>query len=407
MIDGNSKTADAARAAGTIDRRYRVLMVGPMPRAGTPIGGTQVSFHQCVDRLRRGGRWDVDVIDTSRVVHDGSSLRRAARNAQLLASVLGAVARRARRNDVVVLNMSSGALLRAGPLVCEATRLLSVPLVVRAFGGCLDDAYDALTPLGRHWVDQTLFRSPLVLLQTQALCRRFASVEGARWMPTTRDCPETFEPPRARCRRFLFLSQVRAEKGVLELLEASRRLPAHVSVTVRGPILPGLDARVFDGHPRVVYGGPAEPSEVAGLLAQHDALVFPTWYSGEGIPGVVVEALQAGRPVIASSWRALPDVVSDGVSGILVPPRDVDALSDALQRLSLSPSLYARLARGARARGLDFDAQGWHRRFESWLVQVAEDELPAPVSEPIRAASPTPAERPQPADEQRIEETVS
>ena len=381
---GDESSPRIARSlAGRATTRPRALMIGPMPRAGTPIGGTQVSFDQLVSRLRAGGRFDVDVVDTSRVVHGESLVSRVARDTRLLATVLSAVLRKARTSDVVVLNMSSGALVKAGPMVGELARVLDTPLVVRAFGGCLDESYDRLPSWGRRWVDETLFASPLVLLQTHALCRRFGHVEGVRWFPTTRDCPSTIAPVAPRCRKFLFLSQVRVEKGVLDALEAARRLPAGCTLTVRGPLMPGFDPSVFDGHPNATYGGPVDARDVGRVFAEHDALVFPSWYEGEGIPGVVIESLQAGRAVIATSWRTLPEIVEDEMSGLIVPTRDVDALAHAMSRLAVGPALHQRLARGARVRGVEFDAAGWHRRFENWLEQVIEDEVPTRLSTPI------------------------
>jgi glycosyltransferase involved in cell wall biosynthesis len=106
------------------------------------------------------------------------------------------------------------------------------------------------------------------------------------------------------------------------------------------------------------------------VLAEHDALVFPSTYEGEGLPGIVVEALQAGLPVIATRWRALPELVSNEQSGLLVPPRSPIALAAAMARLTLDDALFAELRVGAAERGRELDASNWQRRLEGWLLNV-------------------------------------
>ena len=59
----------------------------------------------------------------------------------------------------------------------------------------------------------------------------------------------------------------------------------------------------------------------------------------EGIPNVLKEAMACGLPVVASSISGIPELVDNGRSGILVPPRDIFALADALQKLNDDPAL--------------------------------------------------------------------
>jgi len=67
----------------------------------------------------------------------------------------------------------------------------------------------------------------------------------------------------------------------------------------------------------------------------------------EGLPLSMVLAMGAGLPVVATRVAGIPEVVQDGVTGVLVPPADVPALGSALARLSADPAL--RLSMGAAA----------------------------------------------------------
>lgn len=77
----------------------------------------------------------------------------------------------------------------------------------------------------------------------------------------------------------------------------------------------------YDTHlksiPMFEYKGILQPHEVIPTLQKYDALIFPTHYGGEGCPGILVEALSAGIPIIASNWKYNSEFVRDGVNGFL------------------------------------------------------------------------------------------
>jgi len=76
----------------------------------------------------------------------------------------------------------------------------------------------------------------------------------------------------------------------------------------------------------------------------------------EGIPVVLMEAMASGVPVVASNISGIPELVDDGKSGILVPPRDPEAIADAIERLWHNPSLREALGKEGRAKVLrEFD----------------------------------------------------
>jgi glycogen synthase len=89
-----------------------------------------------------------------------------------------------------------------------------------------------------------------------------------------------------------------------------------------------------------------DPHQVVAALDDSTALVLPS--RSEGMGRVVVEAFCRGRPVVATAVGGIPDLVRDGVNGVLVPPRDVSALAGAIVRVLGEPTLASTL--GARAR---------------------------------------------------------
>ena len=125
---------------------------------------------------------------------------------------------------------------------------------------------------------------------------------------------------------------------------AGRELDAEYVSRLRGLV---RDAGVED---RVTFLG--EIQDVPALLSELDVFVLPTWDSlrMEGCPVALLEAMASGRACVASNIPGSRDIVESGQSGILAPPRDVEAWTEVLGRLAADPDLRRRLGEGARAR---------------------------------------------------------
>ena len=89
-------------------------------------------------------------------------------------------------------------------------------------------------------------------------------------------------------------------------------------------------------------------NDVPELLGAADSVLMPSLT--EGFPRTAIEAMAAGKPVIATNVGGMPEAVIDGETGILVPARDSDALSAAIVRLVGDTDLQARLAQAGRKR---------------------------------------------------------
>jgi glycosyltransferase involved in cell wall biosynthesis len=89
-------------------------------------------------------------------------------------------------------------------------------------------------------------------------------------------------------------------------------------------------------------------ADVPKILAALDLFVLPSLW--EGMPNAVLEAMAAGLPVVATAVGGTPEVVMDGVTGLLVPPQDPSALAQAIERLLRDPDLRRTMGRAGRRR---------------------------------------------------------
>jgi colanic acid/amylovoran biosynthesis glycosyltransferase len=148
-------------------------------------------------------------------------------------------------------------------------------------------------------------------------------------------------------------------KGQGYLVEACRLLAesgTDVACTLvgegpdRAALMEQIAAAGLEG--RVTIAGRRTRAEVAELLGRAHVLVSPSVPTAEGkregIPVVLMEAMASGVPVVASGISGIPELVEDGRTGLLVPPRNPPALAGALRRLHDDPSLRERLARAGR-----------------------------------------------------------
>ncbi len=135
-------------------------------------------------------------------------------------------------------------------------------------------------------------------------------------------------------------------KGVLDLAEAMRRVPAGVPLQLdfRGPAQSPSDravktkiATMLASDGRVRVGDGVEPDRVLDLLRSYDVVCCPSRCL-EGGPTVGLEAMACGVPVIAASQGGVAEVVQDGSNARIVPPGDVDRLAAALVEVATNPA---------------------------------------------------------------------
>jgi glycosyltransferase involved in cell wall biosynthesis len=199
---------------------------------------------------------------------------------------------------------------------------------------------------------------------------RELGVEPAGVFPAFMDLEPFAGPPvpPAEHPQALFVGVLERYKNVDGLAEAWRlaapRVPeAMLHLVGRGRLTDVVERLVADLPERTRWTPALETAEVARALDDAWVLVLPS--RSEGLGRVVVEAFCRGRPVLATRVGGIPDLVEDGVNGLLVAPGDVAALAETLVRLLTDRSLAERLGDGARR-----SARPWLQTPEQYAARV-------------------------------------
>ncbi len=166
--------------------------------------------------------------------------------------------------------------------------------------------------------------------------------------------------------RLVAVGRFSEQKGHLILIEALGRIAAahagvHLTLVGDGPMRPQIEAAIAaHGLERnVTLTGWLDEPGVRSALDDSHALVLPSF--AEGLPMVVMEAMAAARPVLATWVAGIPELVRDGETGWLVPPGDAESLAEAIGALAQTPpERLAAMGRAGRERVLarhDIDAE--------------------------------------------------
>lgn len=337
-------------------RAPRILMVG------TALDG-RGGVAAVLSVLRAGGLFEREAVRYVSTHREGGALAKLCHAGAGLGATLAACL--LWRPAIVHAHASSRASFVRKSLVLLLARASGCKTIFHLHGGAFREyALERSGALMRRWIRHTLERSSLVIALSDswaAFLAGFAPKARVAVVPNAVPLPPASIPPSlanpadsdaAIPGRILFLGRLEAAKGTAELLDAVAQL---------APCFPQL---------RLVMGGSGDlegfrrGAERRGIGARIDlpgwldaaardaelarASVFCLPSHAEGLPMAVLEAMAAGKAVVASSVGSIPELVRDGENGLLVPLHDGAALARALARLLEDEGLRSRLGASAR-----------------------------------------------------------
>lgn len=163
--------------------------------------------------------------------------------------------------------------------------------------------------------------------------------------------------------KFVFLSRIIPEKGCELIFEANKKLlekSSNYTIDFYGPIAPQYQDRFneqLDSVPNVSYKGFLNLNEESNYneLSQYDVMLFPTFWDGEGFPGVIIDAFIAGLPVIASDWSLNADIIEDGKTGFIMENLDAHNLVQQMQLCINRPHCVQKMSNYCQDMAMNYD----------------------------------------------------
>lgn len=215
-------------------------------------------------------------------------------------------------------------------------------------------------PWFKRWLFQRMFRNQSLISLTERLAQSISGLRDVHVNIVHNAAHEEIDDNElatvlaerdARVPVLLFFSNLTPEKGVFDFITVVRQLISS-SITVKARIAGNASREMWQRvEQEITTHGLGTVIEMHNNVNRNDRAAFrrlytashifvlPTYYRNEASPLVLIDALQFGMPVVATSVGGIPDMIRDGINGFIVPPRDIAALTEAVQRLVESDSL--------------------------------------------------------------------
>lgn len=313
----------------------KLLLIGP--RSSEVQSGISVPFELLVDFVSKQGL-DFKVVD--------NNSKNYSHKLWMFLFVASQIFYQ-NRNTHVGLHATYADVVFLGPLLLLRRFILGGEYSIRKFAGSFDRDYDAASRFVRWYIRKTLKGSSANFFETKTLEQSFSRYNRVtRFLPNIRlesvSHAQAPSPSPGSDFRVLFVGKVIPEKGVLDLVEALQGQEG-ISLSIVGAAdNSDLEARLRNCHPEINRIKYVENSQIYSLMSQYHCLALPSYYHGEGISGVVIEAFMCGLPVVVSNWNVLPEICGSG--GIVVEVKNRNAIAEAVNEIKCNWETYHRLA---------------------------------------------------------------
>jgi glycosyltransferase, group 1 family len=294
------------------------MLIGPRINSNGPIGGQNVKFETLVKGFLEYDEFIWNICDTSQNI------------TEVIKKFIGGI-----NSSVCIFCVASRGLKIFLPLLYIWKKITHKQVFHYVVGGTLDEIVKKNTRYIKYLKEMTCN-----WVETDSLKLRLEElgIENCEVIPNFKKYDmriEKYKQGDNIC--FCYIGRVIKEKGVSKAIEAVEKYnniyEKKIYFNIWGPISEGYKQEFIElteGKEFIKYQGVLRPEKVIEEISDCYAMLFPTYWHGEGFPGVCVDALFAGIPVIASDWNLNKEVIQDGLSGIVYPNNNVNTLYEAI-----------------------------------------------------------------------------
>jgi glycosyltransferase involved in cell wall biosynthesis len=198
-------------------------------------------------------------------------------------------------------------------------------------------AEGSVLPKHYMFLKRILVQSPKMVQTLQ-----MAGLSNAMYVPNSKPIYDIQIKEHSGKVRFVFVSRIHPDKGIRLIFNCVNRLNFEGYEDKFQVDFYGLIEDCYrdfnssiDRFSNISYHGLLDLTNIHGYekLAEYDAMLFPTYYEGEAFPGVFIDAFIASLPVIATDWHFNTDIIQDGKTGFIIPPKDENTLFEKMKRV--------------------------------------------------------------------------
>ena len=370
--------------------KNNLLVVGPLPNEeyNCQWGGATVLMKNLRDYLLEK---DINhrFVQTNKYVNRRTlQLRPRANRLHFLSHFIAALP----GCDTVMFNFSDHGTVCLFPSLSRLAHIMGKRVVLRKFGGSFNIYLKNVSSEKQQRAIKAIEAADLVFFETKTgidhLKTLIGETDKIHWFPNVRKAAPLRKDPSCFSKRLVYMSHISNEKGVGCLLDAFARLTESYSLDLYGAIKEGCYEHFDWQAHHVNFKGEVSAAEVQRRLPEYDLLLLPTSYR-EGYPGIIIEALSMGVPVVSTIVGGIPEIITDGFNGRLVTPGAAEELAEAIR--SFDERNYASYCENAyRSFREQFDSDTTNERILSTVIIGANAVLMKDFPDKERGNSPFP-----------------
>jgi len=302
----------------------KILLLGPKYSRSGEIGGIVVAF-ELMCEVFKNANIETTIIDLNK----GNYLHKLSAFISIYTKTLLSLP----FSSTVVLNGTVNDFKYIAPMVVFFSKIFNKKIILRKFAGSFIEEYERSSFINKKMMDYALIHSSVNFFETKYLVSYLKKYnKNTVWLPNSRVKPLiSRELERPYLKKIIYLGHIREEKGIYDLIELSKKIDASYCIDLYGAIIEEELEELIENS-LLHYRGELLPDDVISTLCNYDILILPSYR--EGYPGVIIEALSVGLPIVATKLESISEIV-DAQCGILFEPKNVEAMKSAIELFSV------------------------------------------------------------------------
>ena len=333
----------------------KLLVLGPCTNKTNPskTGGAVVLFENLIEQLDKS-KIDYVLIDTNKENYTNTLIAYLSVIFQLCFKQFG--------KTHISLHSSRDYIVFA-PLILFISKISNKKCSLRKFGGEAFEHFTKAKGFKKKILNFIFKNIDYLFLEMKYLVENFKPINpNTFWFPNVRNENNIENINLNYNKKFIFISQVKYEKGIDEIINAFKLLDNTFTIDIYGPI---VDERynidTFKDFENINYKGALNSNEVLKTLNDYDILVLPTFYEGEGYPGIIIESYSVEKPVISTRWKGIVEIVENEKTGLLIEPKNTNELVNAIKYFN--ENNYLEFSRNAKEKFKEFNSEMQTKKF--------------------------------------------